>query len=146
MVLVIHVSIQGRPSDRTHWRDLARTADAGEFDTLYVADHVGTESAPFVALAAAAVMTERIRLGTCVINAGRWDPLTLASEIATLDVLSGGRTLLGLGLAILPPSGRCPDWRSLGLTLGSLGSLPSSRPFGRCCRGRRSQPPDRTSD
>jgi probable F420-dependent oxidoreductase len=101
-VPMIQISLQGRPASAAHWLDLARALDADEFNTLYVADHPGTCAAPFVALAAAAVVTERIRLGTCVLNVGRWDPFALASEVATLDVLSGGRSLLGLGAGHTP--------------------------------------------
>jgi probable F420-dependent oxidoreductase len=91
---------------------LARTADAGGFDALYVGDHPGTSPAPFVALAAAATVTERIRLGTCVLNAGRWEPLALASEVATLDVLSDGRALLGIGAGHTPA-----EWLMAGLEI-----------------------------
>ncbi|MEQ1787213.1 MAG: LLM class flavin-dependent oxidoreductase, partial [Acidimicrobiales bacterium] len=53
-------------------------------------------------LAAAAVVTERIRLGTCVLNAGTWEPMKLACEAATLDVVSGGRAVLGVGAGHTP--------------------------------------------
>src|ERR1035437_846374 len=92
----------GQMKSPSQWLSLARFADESGFDTLYVADHPGTSPAPFVSLSAAAVVTERIRLGTCVLNAGRWEPFVLASEIATLDVLSGGRLLLGIGAGHTP--------------------------------------------
>lgn len=91
------------------WLSLATTADDLGFDTLYVADHPGTTPAPFVALSAAAVVTSRIRLGTCVLNAGRWEPFALASEIATLDVLSSGRSVLGIGAGHTPA-----EWSMVG--------------------------------
>src|SRR5690606_859130 len=52
---------------------------------------------PFVALAAAAVVTERLRLGTGLCLIAQRDPIILAKEVATLDVLSGGRVELGVG-------------------------------------------------
>jgi len=52
---------------------------------------------PFVALAMAAVVTERIRLGTGICLLTQHDPLTLAKTVATLDHLSGGRVTLGIG-------------------------------------------------
>lgn len=52
---------------------------------------------PFVALAAAAAVTERIRLGTGVCLVAQHDPIVLAKEVATLDHLSGGRFVLGVG-------------------------------------------------
>jgi probable F420-dependent oxidoreductase len=109
---VIRVSLQGQLESTPRWLELARTADAGGFDALYVGDHPGTSPAPFVALAAAATVTERIRLGTCVLNAGRWEPLALASEVATLDVLSDGRALLGIGAGHTPA-----EWLMAGLEI-----------------------------
>ncbi|MGH9087831.1 MAG: LLM class F420-dependent oxidoreductase [Acidimicrobiales bacterium] len=53
---------------------------------------------PFVALAAVAATTERLRLGTGICLVVQRDPLVLAKEVASLDVLSGGRFLLGVGL------------------------------------------------
>ena len=52
---------------------------------------------PFVALAAAAAVTERIRLGTAICLVPERDPITLAQEAATLDRVSGGRVILGVG-------------------------------------------------
>lgn len=109
---MIRVSLQGQLESTPRWLELARTADAGGFDALYVGDHPGTSPAPFVALAAAATVTERIRLGTCVLNAGRWEPLALASEVATLDVLSDGRALLGIGAGHTPA-----EWLMAGLEI-----------------------------
>ena len=64
---------------------LAREVDSAGFHALYAADHPGSAPAPFVALAAAAGVTERVRLGTCVANAGVWEPVALGA-VATLDV------------------------------------------------------------
>lgn len=52
---------------------------------------------PFVALAAAAAVTTRIHLGTGVCLVAQHDPVVLAKEIATLDHLSGGRFVFGVG-------------------------------------------------
>ena len=52
---------------------------------------------PFIALAAASSTTERIRLGTGVALVAQHDPIVLAKELATLDLLSGGRLVLGVG-------------------------------------------------
>jgi probable F420-dependent oxidoreductase len=82
------------------------------FEALYVADHPGVSASPFVALAAAAAVTERIRLGTCVANAGTWEPLALAAEIASLDLVSAGRAILGVGAGHTPA-----EWTMRGLPL-----------------------------
>jgi probable F420-dependent oxidoreductase len=52
---------------------------------------------PFVALAMAATVTQRIRLGTGICLLTQHDPIVLAKTVATLDHLSGGRVTLGIG-------------------------------------------------
>src|SRR5438552_4566201 len=52
---------------------------------------------PFVALGAVAGATSRIKLGTGICLVIERDPITLAKEIATLDFISGGRFLFGVG-------------------------------------------------
>jgi probable F420-dependent oxidoreductase len=52
---------------------------------------------PFVALAACAAVTRRIRLGTGICLVIERDPITLAKEVASLDLLSNGRVVLGVG-------------------------------------------------
>jgi probable F420-dependent oxidoreductase len=98
----------------------ARVAEEAGFDTFYVPEHThipvrreaahpGTGDAtlpddrymrtldPWVALSSAAPVTERIRLGTAVALPVEHDPITLAKTIASLDHLSGGRVVLGVG-------------------------------------------------
>jgi probable F420-dependent oxidoreductase len=53
---------------------------------------------PFVALGAAAAVTERLRLGTGICLVAQHDPIVLAKEVATLDLISGGRFLFGIGV------------------------------------------------
>ena len=57
---------------------------------------------PFAVLGYLAAATERIKLGTGVVIAPQRHPLFLAKEAATVDVLSGGRLLLGIGAGYLP--------------------------------------------
>jgi probable F420-dependent oxidoreductase len=90
------VSTSSAP-DRAEWRQRARDYEAMGFDTLVVADHLGGLYAPMTALLAAADATERLRIGTFVLNNDFWSPLLLAREAVTLDLLSGGRLELGLG-------------------------------------------------
>ena len=52
---------------------------------------------PLVTLSAAAAVTQRVQLGTCVLLAPLYLPLRLATWLATLDAVSGGRVLAGLG-------------------------------------------------
>jgi len=98
--------------------ELAREAEARGFYSLYIPEHTHIPTSrrtppptgdevladeykrtldPWVALGAAAVVTERIRLGTGIALVAQHDPLTLAKAIATVDHLSGGRVVLGIG-------------------------------------------------
>jgi len=102
-------SLQVQPVDAAEWLDTARRAEAAGFDTLLAADHPGSGAAPFVALAAAAAVTTRIKLGSYVSNAGVREPILLAADVATLDVVSGGRARLGLGAGHTPA-----EWDAIG--------------------------------
>jgi probable F420-dependent oxidoreductase len=102
--------VQAEPSgDARAWLELARRVEALGFAALLVADHPGASASPFSCLAGAASVTSTLRLGTYVCNAGVRDPLQLASDAATLDVLSGGRCTLGLGAGHTPA-----EWTMLG--------------------------------
>lgn len=96
------------------WLEFTRAVEDGGFHALYAADHPGSSPSPFVTLAAAAAVTERIELGTCVVNAGVWEPLGLASAISTLDVVSHGRAVLGVGAGHTPQ-----EWISTGRSFPS---------------------------
>ncbi|WP_371551729.1 LLM class F420-dependent oxidoreductase [Streptomyces sp. NBC_00554] len=84
------------PAPADEWREKCRRAERLGYDVILVPDHLGMP-APFPALVAAAEATERLRLGTFVLNAGFWNPTLLAREVATTDALTGGRLELGLG-------------------------------------------------
>ncbi len=91
------VSMWGAGS-RDEWRDKARRAEAAGFDTMLVADHLTAGMfPPLTALVAAAEATDRLRLGTLVVNNDFRHPVVLAREAATVDLLTGGRLELGLG-------------------------------------------------
>ena len=53
---------------------------------------------PFVALGVAAAVTERLKLGTGICLVAQHDPIVLAKEVATLDHISGGRFVFGIGV------------------------------------------------
>jgi alkanesulfonate monooxygenase SsuD/methylene tetrahydromethanopterin reductase-like flavin-dependent oxidoreductase (luciferase family) len=80
----------------TAWRDGARRIEALGYDLLLVPDTTATPS-PFPALAAAAAVTDRLRVGTWVLAAPFRTPGAVARETAALQLLSDGRFELGLG-------------------------------------------------
>jgi probable F420-dependent oxidoreductase len=73
-----------------------REAEEYGYDTVFAADHLGIP-APFPLLVAAAEVTQRMRVGTLVLNVGFWNAALLAREVATTDILTDGRLELGLG-------------------------------------------------
>ena len=97
---------------------VARAAEDAGFDSVWTGEHVvlpdpqvpPSPSAPdnpmldpAVALSFIAARTERIRLGTGIIILPQRNPVVLAKELASLDVLSGGRLIFGLGVGYLQP-------------------------------------------
>jgi probable F420-dependent oxidoreductase len=77
--------------------ETAQRAEALGYHSLSLADHFGDQAAPLIALAAAAMVTTRLRLAPLVCCNDFRHPVVLAKEAATLDVLSGGRLQLGMG-------------------------------------------------
>jgi len=80
--------------------DLAQAAEGAGWDGFFVWEPVWGNDA-WVGLAAAAMVTHRIRLGTMLTPLSRMRPWKLASETATLDNLSGGRVILSVGLGAI---------------------------------------------
>jgi probable F420-dependent oxidoreductase len=76
---------------------LARKAEAVGCSAFVLPDHLIGQYAPMPLLAVVAAATERLRVGTFVLNACLRHPAVLAQDLATLDVLSGGRLEIGLG-------------------------------------------------
>ena len=113
----------------------ARVAELAErlgYDSLWAGEHVVVPSPrvdpspmepdepildPLVALAHVAAHTERIRLGTGVIILPQRNPVVLAKQVASLDVLCGGRLILGLGVAYLEP-----EMRAIGVPMERRGA------------------------
>ena len=117
----VHLPHLGRQASGAVLRDFAREAEALGFASAWASDHIawpaevasrypyseqGEFPAPFNlpwldplgTLLFTAACTERIRLGTTVLILGYRPPVQTAKLLATLDVLSGGRTILGVGV------------------------------------------------
>jgi len=75
----------------------ARRAESIGYDEIVLGDHLLEQLAPIPALATVAAATDRIRIGTFVLNNDLRHPAVLAQDLATLDVLSGGRLEVGIG-------------------------------------------------
>src|SRR5579862_4357297 len=76
---------------------LARKAEAVGCSAFVLPDHLIGQYAPMPLLAMVAAVTERLRVGTFVLNVCLRHPAVLAQDLATLDALSGGRLEIGLG-------------------------------------------------
>src|SRR5262245_56097044 len=85
-----------RITDPDEWLAVALRAERDGYSTLLAPDHVGRLST-FPALMAAAGVTERIGLGTYVLNQDFRPPAVLAQEAATAHLLTNGRLSLGVG-------------------------------------------------
>lgn len=113
----------------------ARVACAAEdvgFESLWTGEHVVLPDPqappspappdfpmlhPSVALAYVAAVTERILLGTGIVLIAQRNPVVLAKEIASLDVVSGGRVLFGIGAGYLPA-----EFEALGVDFATRGA------------------------
>lgn len=102
--------------------DAARAAEAAGFDTFWTADHLAGEvmAAPampecFTTLGAIAAVTSRIRLGPLVANVANRLPVITANSAATLQQVSGGRCVLGLGAGSAPNTKWSAERRAVGV-------------------------------
>jgi probable F420-dependent oxidoreductase len=112
--------------------EIARLAEAVGFESLWVGEHAVLPDPqvppsplaphdrildPIVALTYLAAQTRRILLGTGIIILPQRNPLVLAKELASLDELSGGRLIFGIGAGELEP-----EFRALGVPFTERGA------------------------
>lgn len=94
----------GELADPNVLADLAGQAEAGGWDGFFIWDHlqyrdpVREVADPWIALAAIATRTERLRIGALVTPLARRRPQVVARQTTTLDLLSGGRMVFGAAL------------------------------------------------
>jgi alkanesulfonate monooxygenase SsuD/methylene tetrahydromethanopterin reductase-like flavin-dependent oxidoreductase (luciferase family) len=116
--------------------DLAAVAEEAGWDQVFSWESVWGQDA-WVTLGAAAMVTERIRLGTLLTPAARHRPWDLASRVASVDRLSDGRVTMGVGLGALhgnwlafePDEGRAVRARKLDEALAIYAGLMGGQPF-----------------
>src|SRR3954447_25946702 len=95
---------------------LAERAESAGFDSVWVGDSLFSKPRfePITLLSALSPRTKRVKLGTACMVSGTRHPLYLALEWATLDQLSGGRTIFGTGMGN-PEEGVRREYAALGL-------------------------------
>ena len=114
---------QGRTPRYTDIRDMARRAEAAGFDSIWLYDHLLYRSGRdtigiwecWTILAALAEATERVELGTLVICNSFRNPALLAKMAVTLDEVSNGRFILGVGAGW-----NQPEYDAFGITFDHL--------------------------
>src|SRR5882724_4083281 len=101
----------------------AKAAEDAGFDSVWVGDSLlaRTRAEPLSVLSAVAAVTDRVALGTAALIAPLRHPLLAAAQAATVDQLSGGRLILGLGSgAPLPESRR--EFDAVGMPFAGRGA------------------------
>ena len=111
----------------------AVAAESAGFDSVWAGEHVILPDPqvppspmapqdpaldPFIALTWAAAATSTVRLATGIVILPQRNPVVLAKQVASLDVLSGGRTTLGIGVGYLEP-----EFRAIGANFGDRGAV-----------------------
>ena len=112
---------------------VARAAEAAGFESLWGGEHVVLPDPqappspmapqdrildPVIALTYCAAVTRRVRLGTGIIILPQRNPLVLAKELASLDTLSNGRLIFGIGVGYLEP-----EFRAIGAPFEQRGAV-----------------------
>ncbi|MCW2896153.1 MAG: class F420-dependent oxidoreductase [Actinomycetia bacterium] len=126
----INMGLMSRPDVLA---EAARAAEAAGFDSVWAGEHVVLPDPqvppspmrpqdpaldPLLALAWAAAHTATIRLATGIVILPQRNPVVLAKQVATLDVLSAGRVILGIGAGYLEP-----EFRAVGANFAERGAV-----------------------
>ena len=96
---------------------MAETAEQAGLDSVWVGDSLTAKPRlePITTLTAIAMRTKRVRLGTAVLLAALRHPVLLAHAVNTLDLISGGRTVLGVGVGGAFNDAQRQEWRNAGV-------------------------------
>jgi probable F420-dependent oxidoreductase len=129
---LVHVNM-GPMSGPDEIAAAARAAEDAGFDSVWAGEHIAlpdpqvppSPMAPhdpaldsLLALTWAAAHTRTVRLATGIVILPQRNPVVLAKEVATLDVLSGGRVTLGVGVGYLEP-----EFRAIGANFAERGAV-----------------------
>src|ERR1700751_3269364 len=129
---LVHINM-GPMSQPDALAKAAQAAEAAGFDSVWAGEHVVLPDPqappspmppqdpaldPLLALAWAPAHTSPIRLATGIVIVPQRNPVVLAKQVATLDVLSGGRVMLGVGAGYLEP-----EFRAVGADFGHRGAV-----------------------
>jgi len=98
------------------WADRLRRIEAWGYDSVFWPDHFGPQWEPVAALAAAAAVTTRLKVGSLVYGIDYRHPIVLAKAAATIQLLSGGRHEFGLGAGWMES-----DYREAGMAYDRAG-------------------------
>jgi probable F420-dependent oxidoreductase len=98
------------PATRTEFIQEVQEIERVGYDAVVLSDHLVDQFAPISALGVATSVTSRLGLGTFVFNNDLRHPVVLAQELATLDRLSDGRLLVGIGAGW-----NVPEYDSIGI-------------------------------
>ena len=106
-----------RPVDAATVLSMAERAEQAGLDSVWVGDSLTAKPRlePLIALAAIAARTSRVRLGTAVLLAALRHPVLLAHALCSLDLVSQGRTVLGLGVGGAFNDAQVREWRAAGV-------------------------------
>jgi probable F420-dependent oxidoreductase len=98
------------------WAERLRRIEAWGYDSVFWPDHFGPQWEPVAALAAAAAVTTRLKVGSLVYGIDYRHPIVLAKAAATIQLLSGGRHEFGLGAGWMES-----DYREAGMRYDRAG-------------------------
>ena len=122
--LTIDVQVNQGQCSWTQLIEIAHTAERNHYSTLWVADHLSGQvmNAPsmpecFTLLGALAAITSTINIGSLVANVGNRHPGVMANAAATVQNISGGRLILGLGAGASPTSTFASEQIALGIEI-----------------------------
>lgn len=121
--LVMKAQREGRPADADVMLDLAERTEAAGLDSVWVGDSLVSKPRlePIAAMAAIAARTSRVRIGTGVLLPAYRNPVLLAHSLATIDILSHGRIVIGAGVGGAFTEEQKQDWTAAGVSVEARG-------------------------